>query len=530
MHKYHYCDHDLCLHQACGGNGVHKGCNKQGWSKNSQKSSKSDDIEYTCTDCGGEGPTLMERERPRVISEAINSTLNSTINSSFNSSLNSSQLLASGSEGDSSINTSIVSSVDMSERKEEKVVKSGFFARKEEMLSLLAGIVERAKREDGVVEIDDEEEVGELKIDEDRLMKDEKEIEARQSENKEKKGHLWIRRDLSTFGAEALSGNICDSEDVQMEVDEPVHEDVEDGKEVEEEEVEVDEADLPGENPIRSIPLVKRTFGNRLLKMLEENPSMLRSKQKPPTCYMSFFFKMINPEKPKPPQSDPTIHCSDQAVAQSDQPIPKSDQVNPLLEKPNALSVETESEAANSKSSLEIAEVVPQENEAKKKEETEDKLVESEVKHTEVEDMEVVESNVEVEHVTEKVANVESGSLETNASKDSLVEDNESEKDQQALEIVEPKKYRRGPKSRKRLLEIKTDEESPKKVKVTDPLLEAFETDLTLGEFVKAKEVRNGETNLAFKLFKLWFKQLDTDEKKCAECGKVRFLTNCVVF
>ena len=35
-------------------------------------------------------------------------------------------------------------------------------------------------------------------------------------------------------------------------------------------------------------------------------------------------------------------------------------------------------------------------------------------------------------------------------------------------EIVEPaKKYRRGPKSRKRLLEIKTDEESPKKVKVS---------------------------------------------------------------
>ena len=485
---------------------------------------------------------MMERERPRVISEAIkstlNTTINSTLNSTINSTLNSSQLLASGSEGDTSMNTSMVISMDMSERKEEKVVKSGFFARKEEMLSLLAGIVERAKREDGMVEIEEEEEVGELKIDEDSLMKDEKEIEARQSENKDKEkkvGHLWIRRDLSTFGAEALSGNICDSEDVQMEVEEPVHEDVEDDKEVEEEEAEVDEADLPGENPIRSIPLVKRTFGNRLLKMLEENPSMLRSKQKPPTCYMSFFFKMINPEKPKPSQSDQPIHCSDQTVAQSDRPISPSDQLNPLPEKPIALSVVIEPEVANTTSSLEIAEAVPQENEAKKREETEDRLVESEIKHTEVENMEVEKSNVEVEDVRAKVLNMESESLETdvsrnplesesveiNVSKDSLVEDKESEKDEQALQIVEPKKYRRGPKSRKRLLEIKTDGESPKKVKVTDPLLEAFETDLTLGEFVKAKEVRNGEANLALKLFKLWFKQLDTDKNKCAECGKV---------
>ena len=481
---------------------MHKGCNKVGGrSKIFQKSSKCEDTEYTCRDCGGEGPALIERERPRVISDAINTSLNS------------SQLLASSSEGDTSLDNSLDTSMDIDERKEEKVVKSGFFARKEEMLSLLAGIVERAKREDGVVEIN-EVEINEVEMEEEELKIDEdeksEEIEVRKED--ERKGHLWIRRDLATFGAEALSGNICDSDDVQMEVAEPVHEDIAD--DVEEEE-EVDEADLPGENPIRSIPPVKRAFGNRLLKILEENPAMLRSKQKPPTCYMSFFFKMINPEKPQPQSSS----CSDQAVKQSDRPISLSDQLSALPEKPIA----NDSEAAAT-SSLQIADVVvPPENEAKKKEETvaEDKLMESEVTHTEVEDIEVVESEVPVEVFKTKDPSMESESVEINGSKEALVEDKETEKDEQALEIVEPKKYRRGPKSRKRLLEIKTDEESPKKVKVNDPLLEAFQTDLTMDEFKKAKEVKNGETNLAFKLFKLWFKQLDTDLNKCGECGKV---------
>ena len=523
-------DVDLC--QACGGNGVHRGCNKQGrWSKNSEE------IEYTCTDCGGDGPTLMERERPKVISDAINTSLNSTFNSSH--------LLTPSSSMDSSMDTSMNTSKDTSmdnctemvERKEERSSKSGFFARKEEMLSLLAGIVERAKREDGAVEMEKEKE--EEKIDED-IIKDEIE-ESRQSESKEqkRKGQLWIRRDLAPFGAEALSGNICDSEDVQMEVAEPVHEDI-DGDEVKEGEEgvgEVDEADLPGENPIRSIPPAKRTFGNRLLKILEENPAMLRPKQKPQTCYMSFFFKMINPLKSQTPQSDQQI--SDQPLAQSDHSVSLADQLNIHPEKLNSHTVNLnshpektagpqepialqdqlvakESEVGNA-SFLEIDDIVQtQENEAKKKDETEEKLLEIEMPRTEVEDMEVVESNVDI--FKEKVASVESESLEINISKEVLVEEKETEKDEE-----EPvKKYRRGPKSRKRLLEIKTKEESPKKVKVSlNPLLEAFQTCFTVDEFKKAKETKNGEINLAFKLFKLWFNQLNTDINKCAECEKV---------
>ena len=201
MSLCHTSDLDLDQTQACGGNGVHGRCRNQ--SKNFLKSSKVEEMDYTCRDCGGDGPTLLERERPRVISEAINASLNS------------SQLLETSSD------TSLAeTSMEIGERKEEKDSKSGFFASKEEMLSLLAGIVERSKREDAAMEVaDDEEKMEELKIDEGHVTMNEK-----AQAGPREKGHLWIRRDLSTLGAEALSGNICDSEDVQLGVMEPAPE------------------------------------------------------------------------------------------------------------------------------------------------------------------------------------------------------------------------------------------------------------------------------------------------------------------
>ena len=104
-----------------------------------------------------------------------------------------------------------------------------------------------------------------------------------------------------------------------------------------------------------------------------------------------------------------------------------------------------------------------------------------------------------------------------------LEECKEKENGEPPLEINSPRRYKRGPKSKKRFLEIKSNSVSPKKVKVVDPLLEEFQTNLTLEEFKKAKEAKNGETNLAFKLFKLWFKQLDSEANTCKECGKVCF-------
>merc|ERR1719209_2220871 len=101
-----------------------------------------------------------------------------------------------------------------------------------------------------------------------------------------------------------------------MDMPEPFQEDLEDVQEemqVDEEEEKIDEADLPGENPIRAIPPVKRTFGNKLLEMLEANPGMLRSKHKPQESYMSFFFKRINPERSSP-ALDQAVKCSDQSV------------------------------------------------------------------------------------------------------------------------------------------------------------------------------------------------------------------------
>ena len=476
MSLCHNSDLDLDQTQACGGNGVHGRCRNQ--SKNFLKSSKVEEMEYTCRDCGGDGPTLLERERPRVISDAINASLNS------------SQLLETSSD------TSIAeTSMEIGERKEEKDSKSGFFASKEEMLSLLAGIVERSKREDAAMEVaDDEEKMEELKIGEGHATKNEKaQAGARE------KGHLWIRRDLSTLGAEALSGNICDSEDVQMGVMEPAPEveDEEDGEEGEEGEAEED--DLLGENPIRSMPPVKRTFGNRLLKMLQDDPTMMRSKEKPESCYMSFFFKMINPVKPPQP------HPLNQTNSCSEKTIPRPAELKTLPEKLIPLPKQPiDNYPPTAPLEPKIGEVLSAENQTKVGTPPAEENP-SDFKQIEVENMEV----------EEKIACVESESV----SKNTVGEDKET--DEQTLATVEPKKYRRGPKSRKRLLEIKNDDESPKKVKVTDRLLEAFQEDLTVDEFKKVKEVKNGEANLAFKLFKLWFKQLDTETNKCGECGNV---------
>ena len=120
---------------------MHNGCKgRTTWGKNFLlRAGGGGGGEYTCRDCGGDGPTLVERERPRVMAEAL---------------VKSSQLPAiSGGEASledisatsNSLGTLIASS---GKGREESDAKSGFFASKEEMLSLLAGIVERSKREE----------------------------------------------------------------------------------------------------------------------------------------------------------------------------------------------------------------------------------------------------------------------------------------------------------------------------------------------------------------------------------------------
>ena len=242
---------------------MHNGCKgRTTWGKNFLlRGGGGGGDEYTCRDCGGDGPTLVERERPRVLAEAL---------------VNSSQLPATSSGGASleeisansnSLGSSIASS---GKGREESDAKSGFFASKEEMLSLLAGIVERSKREE-MEEVMEDEQAEHVRSD--NNVASEPEIEGRG-----RRKHLWIRKDLVANGhGEPLPQNICDSEESQMDMmPEPFQDDLEDVQEEMQvdEEGKIDEADLPGENPIRAIPPVKRTFGNKLLEMLEANPGL----------------------------------------------------------------------------------------------------------------------------------------------------------------------------------------------------------------------------------------------------------------
>ena len=336
-----------------------------------------------------------------------------------------------------------------------------------------------------------------------------------ETEGKGRRKHLWIRKDLVANGdGEPLPKNICDSEESQMDMmPEPFQDDLEDVQEemqVEEEE-EIDEADLPGENPIRAIPPVKRTFGNKLLEMLEANPGMLRSKQKPQESYMSFFFKKINPER-SPPAFDQAVKCSDQSVdRQNDLKSPQQPNVEsePIIQ--------TEQTSANGKNISEPDDLCKG-SEANEMDSNSDvELVEK----ITVANEEVSASTIAVaEKEAEVIDDVERESV---SSENTLEECKEKENGEPPLEINSPRRYKRGPKSKKRFLEIKSNPVSPKKVKVVDPLLEEFQTNMTLEEFKKAKEAKNGETNLAFKLFKVWFKQLDSEANTCKECGKVCF-------
>ena len=194
---------------------MHNGCKgRTTWGKNFfLRAGAGGGDEYTCRDCGGDGPTLVERERPRVMAEAL---------------VNSSQLPATSSGGASledmsatsnSLGTSIPSSGG--KRREESDAKSGFFASKEEMLSLLAGIVERSKREE-MEEVMEDEQVEPVRNE--ANFASEPEIG-----EKGRRKHLWIRKDLVANGdGEPLPKNICDSKEFQMDILEPFLDHLED--------------------------------------------------------------------------------------------------------------------------------------------------------------------------------------------------------------------------------------------------------------------------------------------------------------
>ena len=239
---------------------MHNGCKgRTTWGKNFLLRAGGGGDEYTCRDCGGDGPTLVERERPRVMAEVLVKSSQLPATSSGGASL----------EDSNSLGSSIASS---GKGREESDAKSGFFASKEEMLSLLAGIVERSKRE----EMEDEQA--------DPVRNETDFASEPEIGEKGRRKHLWIRKDLvANDDGEPLPKNICNSEEFQMDMPEPFQDDLEDVQEemqVEEEE-KIDEADLPGENPIRAIPPVKRTFGNRLLEMLEANSRSFSSGENP---------------------------------------------------------------------------------------------------------------------------------------------------------------------------------------------------------------------------------------------------------
>ena len=319
---------------------MHNGCKgRTTWGKNFLlRAGGGGGGEYTCRDCGGDGPTLVESERPRVMAEAL---------------VKSSQLPAiSGGEASledisatsNSLGTLIASS---GKGREESDAKSVFFASKEEMLSLLAGIVERSKREEMEEEMEDEQA--------DTVRNETNFASEPEIGGNGRRKHLWIRKDLVANGdGEPLPQNICDSEESQMNMmPEPFQDDLEDVQEemqVDEEE-KIDEADLPGENPIRAIPPVKRTFGNKLLEMLEANRGMLRSKQKPQESYMSFFFKKINPER-SPPAFDQVVKCSEQSVdRQNDLNSPQQPNIEsePIIETEQTIAIGKDEEPCCSK-------------------------------------------------------------------------------------------------------------------------------------------------------------------------------------
>ena len=86
------------------------------------------------------------------------------------------------------------------------------------------------------------------------------------------------------------------------------------------------------------------------------------------------------------------------------------------------------------------------------------------------------------------------------------------------------KRYKPGPKSRKRFLEISPETDTAtKKQKEGSSLLDTFKVVLTVEEFIntfKTKDITDTEKVVMFKLFKIWFKTLDIRSLKCAECSK----------
>ena len=344
--------------------------------------------------------------------------------------------------------------------------KKDFHAAKEEMLSLLAGILKKNQLEKDDVEKSD---LGEEKMELDENILEVEEVP---------KSKLKVRKDLVTLGASALRGNAFSSKETSSgkspELELESEEDIS--------EVVADVAD--GENP-NNISEIKRKFGNYLFTMLKNTPPVTKAK-KPKNSFLSYFVK-------------------------------KAETVQETVATPGTPSAHKPEEPAK------VVEVKESEAEEKEKETSSVKLPEpldeklindlldSPCKKKVSDEPDLCEVDVSIEQINE----VEE--VPTEETKE--VEPEVEEKTVAADEPVPEKKYRRGPKSRKHKLEIKEDS-SPKKLK-SDPLVEAFKRAIDIKEFTTVKtNSKFVESNTAFKIWKVWYQQLDTSTHRCGECGK----------
>merc|ERR1719319_530176 len=174
------------------------------------------------------------------------------------------------------------SSTDLSGISEAgKEGKKDFHAAKDEMLSLLAGILKKNQLNEKV-----DEEKSELW--EEKMEQDESILEVAKVPKSNQVIKLKVRRDLVIFGASDLGGNVFSSKEDSTEKS-PLPE------LMDKEEDGVSEIVVDGENP-NNISENKRKFGNFLSAMLKNNPQVPKVK-KQKNSFLSYFVQKAEPKE-----------------------------------------------------------------------------------------------------------------------------------------------------------------------------------------------------------------------------------------
>ena len=565
----------LCL--TCGSNGTHLAC------RGDEEGSRGQEQEqpYVCRDCGGQGPELED-------TPALDTTVDTSLDTSRGSALLDSSVELNNSGLGEALEQEAVEEQESCEQQQGKAPKKpDFFARKEEMIALLAGIQkkeERKKEEEEkerlmeVGETEDEDNLEEERHLEKELGKEESNLEKELETPKPKPGLISIRKDLTTLSFQSTFGHIfARNESLPDGFDEPM-------EEVETAEEELEDAMQEGENPI-NISDKKRKFGSIVLQTLNANP-IKQVKPKLNPCFMTMLLRHVQPNyvsKATPETEtipsktittpyetittpDETIKTPSESTADHnlDEDSIDEDLIDELLDSPKKQSpdegtVEKDSylkyigstvvhdnrDATISAASLELLKKCGLSDEtAVEEEEIDEEVVKAtNVEESNIEEIEnepvkniVVQENVKenaVSPIIEPVIrsemiedNVKSPEKQTNVSTEKEIEI--ANNPVETIDLEPPvKKYRPGPKSRKRFLEITEPNNSPKKSKPdeTNAVMEALTECFKIEDFrklastkFKSMTVTEAERVVVYKLFIIWFKQLD--RIKCEECEK----------